>query len=258
MGTITSRGTRVAVACAILGALALASGCDLADTSVPTVPTDGEPPAPAASTPADTAAPARLATRFADGDATVGRTQGTIVMVVGGVDVVPGIYRTVDAQVDDGKDAGMLFDDSCTFGQYSDADGGLEALIAGGTADGGHPTITLGDGQLFRTQRCGAWELVPAKTLFDAPESAPTTVTDGMWLVGEDLRPGTYRTDTVFSGDYVEGAFCVWEVDSTWTDWEAEILDVAVAGPGPAEVTLKTGQQFVSDECGTWRLQPGH
>ena len=181
-------------------------------------------------------------------------TVGTIVLVVGGVDVVPGVYRTVEAQAADGKDAGILFDDSCKFGQYRDADGGLDSLIAGGTADGGHPTITLGDGPLFRTQRCGAWELVRAKTLFDAPDSAPTTVTDGMWLVGADLRPGTYRTDAEFSGEYVEGAFCGWEVDSGWTDWDAEILEVAFAGPGPGEVTLKTGQQFVSDECGTWRL----
>ncbi len=251
MGAATTAGTRIATIGAVLAALTITSGCDPAGSTDDPAPS---PTPPAAAEPAGTSSPARPATRFADGDESVGRAQGTIVLVVGGVDVVPGVYRTVEAQVDDGKDAGILFDDSCKFGQYRDADGGLDSLIAGGTADGGHPTITLGDGHLFRTQRCGAWELVRAKTLFDAPDSAPTTVTDGMWLVGADLRPGTYRTDAEFSGEYVEGAFCGWEVDSGWTDWDAEILEVAFAGPGPGEVTLKTGQQFVSDECGTWRL----
>ena len=180
-----------------------------------------------------------------------------MVMVVGGVDVAPGTYRTVDAQVPDGRDGGILFDGSCKFGQYSEPDGGIDALIGGGTADGGHPTITLGEGHLFRSQRCGAWQRVDEADLFDAPEAAPATVGDGMWLVGEDLRPGTYRTDDVFTGDtFLEGEYCAWEVDSTWTEWDGEILDVGFAGPGPGEVTLATGQQFVSLGCGTWRLVP--
>ena len=254
-----TRRSRGAAGAAVLCALVTVCAC--------TPVTDDEPPAAterAASDeptepdepdePAEPAEPGEPATRFDDSGPTVGQVQGSLVYVVGGVDVVPGIYRTVDAQVTDGMDGGILFDRSCKFGQYSDADGGLDALIAGGTADGGHPTITLGEGQLFRSQRCGAWELVDEADLFDAPDTAPTTVTDGMWLVGEDLRPGTYRTDATFTGEYVEGAFCGWEVDSTWTDWDGAILDVAVAGPGPGEVTLATGQQFVSAGCGTWRL----
>ena len=70
------------------------------------------------------------------------------------------------------------------------------------------------------------------------------------------MRPGTHRTDADFSGEIVEDGSCGWEVDSTWTDWDTEILPVAFAGPGPGEVTLETGQQFVSVECGTWRLKP--
>ena len=230
-------------------ALALAVPALLAACS----PSAEEPPGPsAAATPAEAEKPW---TTFgpADPDAPGATSE---LRVVAGVDVVPGIYRTVGEQVPDGKNGGILFDSSCKFGQYSDADGGLDALIAGGTADGGRPTVTLGEGHLFRTQRCGAWELVAEADLFDAPDAAPTTVTDGMWLVGEDLRPGTYRTDAEFTEEYVEGAFCVWEVDSSWTDWDAEILEVSFAGPGPGEVTLETGQQFVSLECGTWRLQP--
>ena len=209
-----------------------------------------EPPVPPVEAPPDSPA-----TTFGPPDPTADGARSEFRVVVG-VDVVPGIYRTVEAQVPDGKDGGLLFDGSCKFGQYSDADGGLENLIAGGTADGGHPTVTLSEGHLFRTQRCGAWELVDEADLFDAPGDAPTTVTDGMWLVGEDLRPGTYRTDAEFTEEYVEGAFCAWEVDSSWTDWDAEVLEVSFAGPGPGEVTLETGQQFVSLECGTWRLQP--
>lgn len=208
------------------------------------------------ATPSDAQTNAERTTRFDDENPTVGRSDVDGVWVVAGVDVVPGIYRTVDEQVPDGMNGGILFDESCAFGQYSDADGGLDALIAGGTADGGRPTVTLSDGQLFRSEHCGAWQLVDEGDLFEAPDVAPTTVGDGMWLVGEDLRPGTYRTDAEFTGEYVEGAFCGYEVDSTWTDWDAEVLVVEFAGPGPGEVMLETGQQFVSSECGTWRLQP--
>lgn len=238
-------GLAVASATALaLAVAALLGACGPGDDEAPSPSTEAVPPAPGSP-----------ATTFGPADPTAADAGREFRFVVG-VDVVPGIYRTVEEQVPDGRDGGVLFDRSCKFGQYSDADGGLDALIAGGTADGGRPTLTLSEGHLVRTQRCGAWERVDEADLFDDPEAAPTTVTDGMWLVGEDLRPGTYRTDTEFTEEYVEGAFCAWEVDSTWTDWDAEILEVSFAGPGPGEVTLATGQQFVSDECGTWRLQP--
>lgn len=243
----TGRGSAVASASLVALMLLALAAC---------TPTAEDPPAPDPSTaPTSSVEVKSPTTTFGTTDATSDDSRAELRVVVG-VDVVPGVYRTVDVQVPDGMDGGILFDRSCKFGQYSDSDGGLDALIAGGTADGGHPTVTLSDGQLFRTQRCGAWELVDGADLFDAPDAAPSTVTDGMWLVGEDLRPGTYRTDDEFTGEYVEGAFCVWEVDSTWTDWDAEILEVELAGPGPGEVTLQTGQQFVSRDCGTWRLQP--
>ncbi|WP_024285309.1 hypothetical protein [Cellulomonas sp. KRMCY2] len=236
-----------AVASSALVALMLLTAC---------TPTADDPPTPGPSTTPTSSAKVESPTATFGAADPAGDDARAELRVVVGVDVVPGVYRTVDERVPDGMDGGILFDRSCTFGQYSDSDGGLDALIAGGTADGGHPTVTLGDGQLFRTQRCGAWELVDEADLFDAPDVAPTTVTDGMWLVGEDLRPGTYRTEHEFTGEYVEGAFCGWEVDSTWTDWDSEVLAVEFAGPGPGEVTLQTGQQFVSLECGTWRLQP--
>lgn len=242
----------VAMAVALLASLV---GCTPAADDEPlgtpaALTTTASPPA------AETAAPVGPVTTFDDAKPSAGRIDIDGVWVVAGVDVVPGIYRTVDAQVPDGMNGGILFDRSCAFGQYSDADGGLDALIAGGTADGGHPTVTLSEGQLFRSEHCGAWQLVDEADLFDAPDLAPDTVGDGMWLVGEDLRPGTYRTDAEFTGEYVEGAFCGYEVDSTWTDWDAELLVLEFAGPGPGGVTLETGQQFVSTECGTWRLQP--
>lgn len=220
-------------------------------TSATTAPVSTTPPAPHGEpTASSSSAPTAPATHFTD---TGDDGESRLTKVVVGVDVVPGTYRTVNAQADDGRDGGILFDGSCKFGQYSDADGGLDALVAGGTADGGHPTVTLSEGHLFRTQRCGAWELVDAADLFDAPESAPTTIVDGMWLVGEDFRPGTYRTQEVFSTESDVDDWCIWEVDSTWTDWDGEILELETAD-GHGEVTLETGQQLISTGCGTWQL----
>lgn len=231
----------------LFGSLALAAAlgaCSPAEEG----PTAGEPPRPEPT--ASSSTPSAPATHFTD---TGDDGESRLTTVIAGVDVVPGIYRTVNAQADDGRDGGSLFDGSCKFGQYSDADPGIDTLIAGGTADGGHPTVTLSEGHLFRTQRCGSWELVDPADLFDTPESAPTTIVDGMWLVGEDFRPGTYRTQETFSTESDVDDRCIWEVDSTWTDWDGETLEVETAD-GHGEVTLETGQQLVSTGCGTWHL----
>jgi hypothetical protein len=61
-----------------------------------------------------------------------------------GVDVQPGTYRTKDA-----------VSGTCYWGIYSDANG--EHIVANDIVSGGRPTVTLKNGQFFKTSRCGEW-----------------------------------------------------------------------------------------------------
>lgn len=74
----------------------------------------------------------------------------------------------------------------------------------------------------------------------------PTTLEDGLYHVGEDAPAGTYRlADPVSESDG-----CYWEKS---TDAEGEdIIANDFMGEGRLQVTLKKGQWFESDDCGTW------
>jgi hypothetical protein len=86
-----------------------------------------------------------------------------------------------------------------------------------------------------------------AKPTTKAPAAAaPVTIEDGLYEVGPDIKPGTYRLSVpVTSAD-----FCYW---SKSTDAEGQdIIDNDLAGVGRLQVTLKKGQWFKTNRCGTW------
>jgi hypothetical protein len=80
----------------------------------------------------------------------------------------------------------------------------------------------------------------PAKT------QAPT-LDDGVWVVGDDMPAGRYRaTETVSSR-------CYWEISKTGGEGLSDIISNDLPGGGRPQVTLKKGQTFKTDNCGTWR-----
>lgn len=85
-----------------------------------------------------------------------------------------------------------------------------------------------------------------ATTKAAPPPPAKIVIDDGTWTIGEDFPPGKY---------VVTGApsTCYWEITKAGTNG-ADIISNGL-GPGNLRVTLKTGQEFSSDDCGTWVKQ---
>lgn len=76
---------------------------------------------------------------------------------------------------------------------------------------------------------------------------AANTITDGVWVVGTDIEPGTYRAVDVSSD-------CYWGIYETGTN-QSEIIDNGIPGGGNPQVTLSEGHDFESSRCGEWTRQ---
>ncbi|NUV60431.1 hypothetical protein G6W55_12125 [Streptomyces sp. CAI-85] len=85
----------------------------------------------------------------------------------------------------------------------------------------------------------------PKKT--EAAGPATTFSGEGEYLVGEDIKPGTYKT----AGP--EGEFgCYWErAKDASGEFEAIIANNNLEGPG--RVTLNKGEYFKTNRCGEWK-----
>lgn len=69
---------------------------------------------------------------------------------------------------------------------------------------------------------------------------------NGTWRVGEDIDPGTYRTDG--------GSGCYWERLSGFSGEFGDIISNDFLS-GPSTVTIQEGDAgFASQGCGTWEL----
>jgi hypothetical protein len=117
---------------------------------------------------------------------------------------------------------------------------------------GGIPTVTLANGDTFGSKACGTWSIVDASDLFQNAD-ADVNAAPGVWLVGEDIKPGTYSTKDL--GDIEDPAkLCTWtvseELDNNYTD--VITRDVIFSGVG--KVVVATGQEFESTHCGSWTL----
>lgn len=74
------------------------------------------------------------------------------------------------------------------------------------------------------------------------------SVESGVWTVGSDIKAGTYRTKESVGSD------CYWAVLKTGTNG-SDIIDNGIPGGGRPTVTVKKGQDFESQRCGTWVKQ---
>ena len=77
---------------------------------------------------------------------------------------------------------------------------------------------------------------------------AATTITEGMWTVGADIQPGTYRTKEPVTSD------CYWAIYRSGTNGDDIIQNDIVTGGSP-RVTLSNGQDFKTERCGDWVRQ---
>lgn len=73
-------------------------------------------------------------------------------------------------------------------------------------------------------------------------------IDEGVWTVGTDVAPGTYRTTEPVSGD------CYWAIYRSDTNQDDIVQNDIVTGGRPT-VTLRDGQDFETNRCGTWDKQ---
>lgn len=81
------------------------------------------------------------------------------------------------------------------------------------------------------------------------PAPAPVvaaTIEDGQWEVGVDVPAGVYKVTTAMD----PGSTCYWSI--TQTGNPDNIIDNDLVTGGKPTVTLKRGQDFTTNRCGTW------
>jgi hypothetical protein len=75
-------------------------------------------------------------------------------------------------------------------------------------------------------------------------------IREGTFIVGKDIKAGTYKTDVPETS-----TGCYWEraKDSTGNGSSTIANDNLSAG-AHGTVTIKNGETFKTDDCGTWTL----
>lgn len=76
---------------------------------------------------------------------------------------------------------------------------------------------------------------------------AASQIDVGVWTVGVDVEPGTYRTTEPVTSS------CYWGIYVSGSN-QSDIVDNGIVQGGHPTVTLSAGQDFESD-CGTWSRQ---
>ena len=159
----------------------------------------------------------------------------------------PGQYRV-------GTDvpAGRYYSDpavGCTFQRLSGFGGSSGETLAQGVIefDAGQWIVDLlsTDAGFATSANCGTWFTTPRRGL-------QTTITAGMWIVGAQITPGTYRAENSVQG-------CYWQRVSDFTGAGTSIIANAfVTSPGGQLVTIASTDAGFSTttECGTWVRVP--
>ena len=116
---------------------------------------------------------------------------------------------------------------------------GVSDILANGAGSGPAVVTILPTDGGFQSIGCGTWHL-------NAPAVPTATPGDGVWRVGVDIQPGTYRS----SG----GDPCYWALLS---GFQGNSQIDSYLGSGPTIVTIHpTDVGFESRKCGNWTLVP--
>ncbi|MFF1448775.1 hypothetical protein ACFVYF_11570 [Streptomyces sp. NPDC058274] len=154
-----------------------------------------------------------------------------------GTDIKPGTYRTT------GNTDGM-----CYWERAKNASGEVASLIANDNVSGtSYVTVKAGD-KLFKSSGCKDWEAVDGRTgKTKSPAATRFEGDGGMYRVGFDIAPGTYRS-TGNSDD-----LCYWEraKDALHSIYSIRANDNVT---GTAVVTISAGDAyFKTTGCQDWK-----
>ncbi len=154
--------------------------------------------------------------QFNDGTYTVGK------------DIQPGTYRTRTASP------------GCYYERLSGFGGTVGEIIANANTDAPAIVTIKATDKGFSSSNCGTW----TKDL-SAITTSQTSFDDGMYIVGTDIKPGTYRIRTASPG-------CYFARLSGFGGTTDEIIANANTD-APAIVTISASDKgFEASSCGTW------
>lgn len=162
-------------------------------------------------------------------------TFGNGTHLVGATALPPGRYRSNNAQTA-----------SCYWARLKDTLGESGSTLANDIGGGPRVVDILGTDAAFHSSNCATWSAVVAPVT--PGPSAPFT--DGIFIVGLDIQPGTWASDG-------SGASCYWARLRGFTGVSTDTI-ANDFGPSPAIVTiLPTDAGFEVSRCGTWtRIGP--
>lgn len=151
-----------------------------------------------------------------------------------GSDIKPGTYRTT------GNSDGM-----CYWERAKDASGEMDSLLANDNVTGTSYVTVKATDKLVKSSDCNDWEAVDTKA--KGSPAAKMAGDGGMFRVGADIAPGTYRS----SGN--EDDMCYWERAK-----DAEHgIDSIIANnnvTGSAVVTISASDTyFKTSGCTDWK-----
>lgn len=134
----------------------------------------------------------------------------------------------------------------CYWVRQSGFSGSLFDVVANDLVDYSAPQYILdilGSDVGFETgPLCGTWDQAPKG-------GTRATIPSGVWLVGSQVAPGTYRTTAPVG--------CYWERLRNFEHRLESIIaaDFVFSGGGQRFVTIRADDTgFQSDDCGTWEL----
>lgn len=209
----------------------------LVPTAEPSPTLEPTPPAPTATTPAAEPSPLPTeTTQPATAEPTAEPTSAPALQELGpgtylvGTDIQPGIYRGEAGQ-------GILL--SCYWARLSDLSGNLDAILANDNAVGQfYIEVKVSDAAL--TTDC---ELVALDSLPAPQGNLPQAIEPGMYLVGRDILPGTYRGEA--GQDILES--CYW----------ARLSDVSGSSDAILANDNAVGQFFIEVAASDFALKTG-
>jgi len=178
-------------------------------------PTDTPPPL----IPSPTPMPAGQAATFGDGTYIVGS------------DIAPGRYRARNLSF-------------CYWERLSGLGGSFDETIANGNPSGSSAVVEIRPTDKgFSSSGCGEW----TTDLSAVTSSTTAPFSDGTYIVGVDIAPGTWRSPG--------GGLCYWERLGGFSGEFGDIIANGVPG-GQAIVTIaSTDVGFSTSGCGEWNLQ---
>jgi hypothetical protein len=148
-----------------------------------------------------------------------------------GTDVQPGLYQSDEPD-----------EDGCLFSRLSSLDGDPDSILGGDLVVDGPSVIEIKDSDVgFEADGCGTWIEV-----LDDDEPDFSRPSDGYWIVGKTVEPGTWTTNDT-------SRVCLWERLSGFALDGTDVIDFDTVDSGTATVEIEAGDiGFFSLDCGRW------